>query len=415
MEGVQTGKSGLKARIAAHIAAATHRWPARDVQIIAAIGYDGTDEVIALLGSILKITGERIGIIGQNYVEVAGERASGSDQASPLGDAAKLHGLLSHMRKAGCKFVLIDLPPHINSQALTALPLTMVIMRRCGDANLDAASIHARVTQLRRVLAVKPRFTVLNRDDACFAEVTNIPAEELSITYGTHPKAECRIVGVKLHSRGTAVKLIIDHQTEIEVATEYIGKRAAYSAVGAVAAAYLLHVPIEHIEEGMHQAKILPAHTEYLPFNRPFDVVLDGAITPEGIMETLESLKHFAKNRIIAVIGNHIAIPPHWRPIIGEIVANQTDRIIVNDGEWLPHESATQVREQFLQGVLAANADARCEAVPDRAQALEKALSIARRGDIIIVLASPQRPYRQLGTERQTWSDHKQISELLLA
>jgi UDP-N-acetylmuramyl tripeptide synthase len=60
-----------------------------------------------------------------------------------------------------------------------------------------------------------------------------------------------------------------------------------------------------------------------------------------------------------------------------------------------------------------AGADARTEEVADRDAALEKAMSIARRGDTIVVLGSTQRPYRNIGQERQPWSDAAKIEELL--
>ena len=99
--------------------------------------------------------------------------------------------------------------------------------------------------------------------------------------------------------------------------------------------------------------------------------------------------------------------------MVGEIVAEFADRIVVTDGEYVAEESAQFVRQQLLQGVATAGADARTDEVPDRERGLEKALSIARRDDTIVVLASVQRPYRQLGSERQPWNDGKKLEEQL--
>jgi len=95
------------------------------------------------------------------------------------------------------------------------------------------------------------------------------------------------------------------------------------------------------------------------------------------------------------------------------LAAKLADRLVVTDGEYTAEESATTVRQHFLQGIEAVGADARTDEVPDREAGLEKALSIARRGDTIVVLASTQRPYRQLGGERQPWNDAAKIEELL--
>jgi len=413
---METKKTGVLARLKmktrAHAAAARHGQPSKKLKVVLVVGQDGTIGTIAFLASILRATNEKVGVVTQQYVEIAGERANGSDQADISGDPYRLQALLAQMKKAGCRYVLIEVPPELPEHQFVGVTPTMIIVRRCGDDYTDQVTIAARLSMLSNTLARKPEFVVFNRDDPSSAELTHLTGQEGVISYGIHQKAECRITSVQLHPKGSAVNLVVDHQTEIALTTMLAGKQTIYNAAAAAAAAYILRAPIAAIEDGVAKMSHLAAQMEYLPIPRPYQIVLDGALTPGGLVETLETLKHFAKNRLIVVYGAPLGVTQTWRPLIGEIISQHADRLVVTDGEFLPDQSAAQVREEILQGVLAAGGEAKTDEIADRTAAIEKAISIARRGDIVVITGVTLRPYRQLGTQRLPWSDHKVLEEL---
>lgn len=402
----------LTTKVQAHAAAVSHRWPAKGMELVLVGGADGSQATITALGRILRKQGVKVGIVTSGFVEIAGERADGSDQADVLSDPFRMQALLAQIKRAGCKVVIVEVPAQLPEHGFAGLQPTLAIMRRCGDSHLNEAHNTARKAHWRKVVGMHPKFIVLNRDDSCYMPATGM-AETSIMTFGVHEKAECRITNVEIHPKGSAATLLVDHQTEINLAMVLAGKTSIYSVVAAAAAAYLLHVPITSIEDGVFDLTPIPGAMQYIPAQRPYSIVVDGNSTPDGIAETLETVKHFTKNRLIAVVGATLAQAPEWRPLIGELAAQYADRIVITDGEFTAEESAPQVRQQLLQGVVTAGADARTEEIADRDAALEKAMSIARRGDTIIVLASTQRPYRQVGQERLPWNDAQKIEELL--
>jgi len=398
-------------KLRAHAAAFSHRRPARHMQVVLVSGADGSQLTIVCLAHILAEQGAKVGIITANFVEIAGERAEGSDQADVFGDSFRLQGLLAQMRRAGCRYALIEVPPQLPPHEFSGLQPTMVVLRRGGDSHLPEAANAARKALAHKLMSLKPECVVINRDDPAYEPIAS--REGIRMTFGTHDKAECHITGVTVSPKGSVISVIVDHQTELQLTTVLTGKTAIYSVVAAAAAAYMLHAPITAIEDGVRAIDLQPGALHYLAIARPYAIVCDSAATPDGIADSLETLKHFTKNRLIAVVSANLLQPANWQPIIGELAAKLADRLVVTDGEYTAEESATTVRQHFLQGIEAVGADARTDEVPDREAGLEKALSIARRGDTIVVLASTQRPYRQLGGERQPWNDAAKIEELL--
>lgn len=400
----------LKAR--AHAAAVRYGKPSHKMRVVLVVGQDGAAGTVAFLASILKQAGETVGVATQAYIEIATERVTGSDQADINSDPYRLQALLAQMKKAGCGYALVEVPPELPAHQFTGVKPSMVVIRRCGDDYTDQMTVTARLRMLDTVLARKPEFIVFNRDDPSSAELAHLSGKEGVISYGTHKKAECRVAEVQLHPKGSAVQLVVDHQTEINLTTTLTGKQTIYNAAAAAASAYVLHVPIQAIEDGVAAQETIPGQLEFIPIQRPYQLVLDAATTPGGLAESLETLKHFAKNRLIVLLGAPLGVNATWRPLIGEIASQHADRLVVTDGEFAADQSAAQVREQLLQGVTAAGGEAKTEEIADREAAIEKIVSIARRGDIIVLAGVTVRPYRQMGTQRLPWSDHKIVGEL---
>jgi UDP-N-acetylmuramoyl-L-alanyl-D-glutamate--2,6-diaminopimelate ligase len=406
--------SKLRTKAGAHAAAASAGWPARKLEIIFITGQDGAQLSVAYLAAMLRRSGEKVGIITQRYVEIAGEQGSGSDQADVLGDIFRLQHLLQQMKKADCRYVVIELPAQLPAHRFAGITPSLLAVRRCGDRFLAGAAQAQRAAQLRRLIGLRPQSVVMNRDDPCFDLIKDsLRAGPHVMTFGTHVKADCKIKEVELHPKGSAAVLMIDNQTEVQLGTHLAGKQAIYSMATAAAAAYMLQVSITAIEDGALSVGPQLGCLEKVPAERPYQIIIDGSITPEGIAETLETLRHFSRNRVLAVVSANLAQDIAWRQVIGERVAELADRIIVCDGDFPPDKGPQAIRAQLLNGVLAAGAEARVEEVPDRQAAFEKVLSIARRNDILVIVSSPLRPYRQVGGERRAWSDRQVLESLL--
>lgn len=402
----------FKTSIRAHMAALRHGKPAQQLRVVLIVGQDGAVGTAVFLTAMLRAAGDKVGIITAQFIEVAGERVQGSDQADVTGDPFRLQALLAQMRKAGCTFVLIQVPPELPAHQFAKVDPDMVIIRRCGDNVVDQTAVAAQLAMVQTLLAHNPEFVVYNRDDPAGEELSHLSGQDGVMSFGTHRRAECKMTAVQLHPKGSAVALNIDHSNAIELASRHTGKQAVYNMAAAAAAAYVLRLPIEAITEGCLATEVLTAHIQAIPVARPYQIIVDAAFTPGGIAETLEVVKHFAKNRLIVVYGAPLGTRPAWLPLIGELLATHADRIFITDGEFAKNQSSKQVREQVAQGAGALAGDAKTDDVAERQTAIEKAIGIARRGDIVLIVASTTRPYRQTGAERHPWSDVKTIEAL---
>ncbi len=409
--GYRSFKMGIKARAAAW----RHGHPSKRLKVVLVFGQDGAVGTVSYLAAILRAAGEKVGALTSQFIEIAGERVSGSDQADVSGDPNRVQGLLAQMRKAGCGYALLEVPTELPEHQFTGLEVHMLIIRRCGDNYVDQTAAAAELARLDGLLARRPHYVVYNRDDPVAEGLDWLRGQDGAISFGTHRRAECKMEQVRLHALGNQVSLVIDHQTPLTLTTEQAGKQAVYNMAAAAAAGYILHMPVKAIEQGCQRLTPLAAQLQIIPISRPYKIIIDASVTPEGLMETLEVAKHFSKNRLIVVFGATLHMQARRLPRIGDLLATQADRVIVTDGEYLANQSPKHIREQIWQGVAAAGGEAKAEEVEDRQAAIEKAVSIARRGDVVLIAASSVRPYRQLGSDHLAWSDHKIVHDLFAA
>ena len=390
-----------------------HGFPARHMQVIMITGTNGKTTTAAFLTSVLKAAGHNVGLCSTAYFEINGERIA-NDLNFTVTNPFKLQAMLTQMRRAKVEYLVLEVTSHALLQhRVWGIPCDLAIMTNLTQDHLDYhGTMEAYAAAKAKLFAHRPRLIVLNRDDKWFDFFDKFHAGEQKMTYGTHELAECRIVGARLRRDGSDVKLLIDHQTKLNFATHLPGKFNVYTATAAATAAYLMHVDIEKIEQGIEDLKSVPGRLERIEMDQPFDVIVDYAHTPDAFSNLLETLKHLTKNRLILVFGATGDRDKTKRPVMGEIAARLADRIIVTDEETYT-ESAETIREMIMRGIKAAGAEGKTEEIPDRRQAIEKALSLARRHDTVVVTGMGHEQYRVLDGKRVPWDEVSIIRELL--
>jgi UDP-N-acetylmuramoyl-L-alanyl-D-glutamate--2,6-diaminopimelate ligase len=258
----------------------------------------------------------------------------------------------------------------------------------------------------------EPRFIVLNRDDEWFEYFNKFPASSQKITYGTHEEAEARIDHVKLYRKGSEARVVIDHQTKLELATALPGKFNVYNMTAAAAAAYILGVKRSDIVEGVANLDGVPGRFERVVEGKDYDVIVDYAHTPDALEKLLESVKETTKNRVILVFGACGDRDKTKRPIMGEIAATLADRIILTDEESY-NEDPEAIRRMIYDGIETASGTGKTTEIADRREAIERALSIAKKGDTILITGMGHEQFRIVNGEKLPWNDGDVVREIL--
>lgn len=405
-------KSYRKSR--AKIISARFGNPARDLRVIAVTGTNGKTTTVNFLNEILKEAGYRTAMFSTANIEIAGEQTV-NDTNSTTATVARLQKFFRDAKKADVEFALIEATSHaLDQYKFEGVPIEMAIMTNLTQDHLDYHKTMENYAAAKaKLFEMNPNLVVLNADDEWFDYFNNFATESQKITYGEGESADVKIEKFKLYKKGSEAKLRIDNNVELEIATNLPGEFNIYNMTAAAAGAYLLGISLKDIQEGIANLEGVSGRFEYATPGLPFDTIVDYAHTPDALEKLLKSAKEISKNRTILVFGACGDRDREKRPIMGKIAQDLADRIIITDEENYT-EDATQIREEIISGISKKNdkLPANIQEIPDRKEAIRKALQIAGKGDIVLITGLGHEVYRVIDGKKTPWNDTQIVREI---
>lgn len=387
--------------------------PARELKILAITGTNGKTTTANYLNEILKEAGKKTALFSTAVIELAGEKKLNDKNATvPL--TRELQQFFKEAKDAEVDYVILEATSHaLDQYKLEGIPIEAAVMTNLTQDHLDYhGSMKDYAAAKAKLFAGSPRIVVLNHDDEWFEYFDDVGSPSQKMTYGTNKDSEAKITDVKMYKKGSEVHLTIDHQIKLELATSLPGKFNVYNLTAAATLAYLLHIDLEAIRDGIANLESIPGRFEKVDIEAPYEVIVDYAHTPDALKQLLDTVRKFTKNRIILVFGATGDRDKLKRPIMGEVATNSADRIIVTEEESY-NEDPARIRSMILEGIKSAGGEAKSEEIADRRDAIAKAMSIAKKGDTIVITGMGHEVFRIVKGEKIPWNDAQAVQEIL--
>ena len=387
--------------------------PAKGLKVIAVTGTNGKTTTLNYINEILKEAGQKTAMFTTAVIEVDGDRKI-NDLNATVPTTDQITRFFRDARRAKADYVLLEVTSHaLDQHKLDGVPILAAVMTNLTQDHLDYHKTMENYAAAKgKLFAMNPQFIVLNRDDEWFEFFDKYQAADQKITYGRHDDAEIRVTRTKLFKKGSEADLLLDHHLKLELATALPGEYNIDNLVAAATTAYLLGVDLNDIMEGVANLEGVPGRFERIDTGKDYDVVVDYAHTPDGLEKFLTAARAVTKNRVILVFGATGDRDKEKRPIMGEIAARLTDRIILTDEESY-NENPDEIREQVMRGIETGGGSAKTTEVADRREAFQKALDIAKKGDTVLITGMGHEKFRIIDGERLPWNDADIVRELL--
>ena len=385
--------------------------PAKHLRVIAVTGTNGKTTTVNYLNEILKEAGKKTAMFSTAVIEVAGKRQL-NDLNATVGTTDRMQRFFRDARQAHVDFVVLEITSHaLDQHKLDSVPIEVAVMTNLTQDHLDYHGTMQRYAKAKLFMN-EPKFIVLNRDDEWFDFFNKFQASGEKITYGRHDESEAKIEHTKLYKKGSEATIVFDHQTKLELATALPGEFNISNMTAAAAVAYVLGVDTNDIIEGVANLEGVPGRFERVVEGLGYDVIVDYAHTPDALEKLLESAKSVTKNRVILVFGATGDRDKGKRPIMGEIAARLADRIILTDEESYD-EDPHKIREQVFEGIERAKGSSKTHELPERRDAIAKALAIATKGDTILITGMGHEQFRIVNGKKLPWNDAAVVREIL--
>jgi UDP-N-acetylmuramyl-tripeptide synthetase len=151
---------------------------------------------------------------------------------------------------------------------------------------------------------------------------------------------------------------------------------------------------------------------ERVEAGQDFTVLVDYAHTDDALKNLLESVRELDPRRLVTVFGCGGDRDRTKRPLMGAVAARLSDVVILTSDN--PRTEPPEViLEEIQRGIPAERAE-EVEVIPDRRDAIARALGLGREG-VVIVIAGKGHETRQVLRDRTVPFDDRQVVRDLLA
>lgn len=413
-----TAKAGLRRKFHSSLWASLTRImygnPAKHMRVIVVTGTSGKTTTACYINEILKEAKFKTALFTATLSEVGGkvQVKDGSEAVS----VAKLQRFFRDARRTGAEYVVVEATSQLLlRRCFSGVLLEAVVLTNITDEHLHGDTTMDEYLELHDSLfELQPRFIILNRDDEWFNHFDAFIAREHKMTYGKHPESEANITHTKLYRRGTEADVILDHQTHLELATALPGEYNVHHMTAAVTLTYLLGVKLEDMQEGVANVELVPGRFQRVVDQLPYDVIVDYACTPYALERAVSTAQKITKNRVILVCGASDNQTAESCELQGEVAARYADRIFLTEEE---HHSkpVEEVLQSVWKGISRSHGEVKTTEIAERKEAIERAISIAQKGDIILITGLGHRQTRFMNGERRAWNDAQVAAKIARA
>lgn len=387
-------------------AANFYNHPVQQLKIIGITGTNGKTTSSYMIKAILESAGYKTGLIGTvaNYI---GDKKLITHRTTP--ESLELQELFCEMVESGVTYCIMEVSSHsLYLDRVYGIEFNEGVFTNLTQDHLDFHKTFENYYQAKLILFKNSVNSIINMDDEYGNRVYK-DAVNKKVTYGIDAKSDVKAENLSMHSRGVDFDLVyLNNSIQIKLNTP--GRYNVSNALGSAAACLMEGLSLEQIKAGLEGLKAVPGRCEAVDtdYSLDFDIILDYAHTPDGLVNILKTTREFTKGRLIAVFGCGGDRDKTKRPIMGGIGTELSDiAIITSDNP--RSEEPKAIIEDILKGVKGNN----YEAIEDRTEAIKKAIAIAEKGDVIVVAGKGHEDYQILKDKTIHYDEREVIAKIL--
>ena len=409
--------------IAGKVADAFYGHPADVLSIIGVTGTNGKTTTTYLIDSILQSAGIQSGLLGTISYRHGGKCTTAS-HTTP--EAIELHRYMREMVDEGATHCVMEVSSHALAQRrVDGCAFTVGIFTNLTQDHLDyhqtMESYSASKARLFDSLIAHDGWAVVNIDDRLGREMARgIPHRLLRYTL----EGDGGEITVR-HKYFTVDGIDAELDTpagRVALSSPLIGEFNLSNIVAAVGCGIALGLERGAIEEGISSMGRVPGRLERVTSPHGFMVFVDYAHTADALERVLKSLAGVKRGRIITVFGCGGDRDRGKRAVMGEVAVRwSTLAIITSDNP--RGEDPLSIIAEIEAGVAGARRYEPGEAptsggymvIPDRREAIVRAVELADEDDIILVAGKGHEDYQIVGDKRLPFDDRVELAKALNA
>jgi UDP-N-acetylmuramoyl-L-alanyl-D-glutamate--2,6-diaminopimelate ligase len=401
------------------LADAHYGHPSRAMKMVGVTGTSGKTTTTYVVEAILEASGLKTGVLGTVNFRFGG-KVLPSTHTTP--GPVELQKLLAEMRDQGCEAVVMEVSSHALKQKRTlGIAFDAMIFTNLTAEHLDFHPDMEDYFQSKALLftdyvqasiaAGKLPFAAVNGDDPYGARLL----EDLRMH--SPPGTGIASFGMEtdeldLSGESLTVDLggIRGQAGDVRFRSPLTGLFNAMNLLGAIAATRGLGIEPRPVSQGIERLPVVPGRLERVPNDRGMHVLVDYAHKSDALEKVIRTLAQVkGPQRLITVFGCGGDRDRAKRPVMGRIAVEGSDHVIVTSDN-----PRTERPDEIIAEILKGTEGAKNLTVePDRRRAIEQAIRMAAKGDLVLIAGKGHEDYQIIGTTKHPFDDRKVAAEVL--
>jgi UDP-N-acetylmuramoyl-L-alanyl-D-glutamate--2,6-diaminopimelate ligase len=403
-------------------------FPARKMVMIGVTGTDGKTTTVHMTEHVLRHAGKKVAMMSTVEFRINGEIIPNKSKKTTL-SAWKTQKFLKRCLRAKVDYVIVECSSHaLHQSRLWGIPFSIAAITNVTHEHLDyhktiEAYRDAKMLLFKNVshtckrqsavgnLAPHKHAFVLNTTDRFYEDFNKIPcSHKMSYGFG---RGDIQVADATYSKFGSRFALRYGEEV-VGVDMRLPGPFNVENAMAATGIALACNVSLDVIAQALGAFDRVPGRMEVISSPKGFEVIVDFALTPHALSQLYATLRSTAPARIIGIIGSCGDRDKEKRPMMGKIVAENTDIAIVTDEE--PYsENPKSIMEAVYKGALETGKIPRKQLylIEDRYQAIEKAVQLAQKDDLVVVTGMGSFDTRTLNQGPVKWDEREVVKEII--
>lgn len=387
------------------------RHPSKEMAVIGITGTKGKTTVAHIIRSVLDRSGIKCGIIGTvgaGYGDVT------LPTVNTTPESYELQKMFRFMADAGCKAAAVEVSSlglkyhRVDGTEFAVGVFTNLYPDHIGTNEHESFEEYA---YWKKQLFKMCKRAIVNIDDEFSHEIIDECTCPVT-TYGLGEEADYLLTGSENIKKGHVLGVKFGVKTkwgERQFMLSMPGDVNVHNALIAVNVADSFSVPDEQIEDGLSHV-FVKGRAEIVETGTDFSIIIDYAHNGVSLQSILSTVGEYEHKRIIALYGSVGSRTEIRRRELGLVSAKMCDLTIITeddpefeDPEKICNEIAAAVKEGGGKYVI----------IPDRAEAIDYAVKIAEKGDIIVLAGKGHEEFMKVRGEKLPFSEKEEIKKAL--
>lgn len=375
-------------------------------------GTNGKTTVAYMLKSIIEAAGSQCGMIGTIGYNV-GKREYEAQNTTP--ESCDLQAMFAEMKEGGVIHCVME----VSSHALALGKVDDIEFETAVFTNLtsDHMDFHKDAEDYfeakKKLFALTKGAAAVNLDDEYGRRLFDELKREEKPVFGyslKDKKADYYGEILETTEKGSLILVTESAENAETIKLNTPGIFTIYNGLAALTCARAAGYSFRTIQKGLENLKGVPGRFELVENSKGIIAIVDYAHTPDGLEKVLRTATDFKLGRLICIFGCGGDRDKKKRSMMGMVAGKYSDYCIITSDN-----PRTESQDVITADIEAGIYDTGCnyEIIENRYEAIKKAVSIYKKGDIIMIAGKGHETYQIIGAEKFHFDDREVVKKII--